>query len=238
MKGWKRPPQENREMSALNFWEKNIISQIWKDNRERERERWSWLMTREDTFWRAIGWRPETRKMHNFPLDKVFGSWFVCTPENCSFVHIRRVMSTCQHVKRCFACRDGSYVLGADVLLISWRVRRSRVARSNMVHYVTNLGVQGNMNVITPPTSTPTSPHAWSGCSAGVCKGTWTPTPPHPPNPNPNPSLAWRVRMYACGVRQWVILGVRRCVLLACADGSFALEARVEWTRMHMWCHW
>ena len=31
-----------------------------------------------------------------------------------------------------------------------------------------------------------------------------------------------------------VILGVRRCVLLACADGSFALEARVEWTRMHM----
>ena len=108
--------------------------------------------------------------------------------------------------------------------------------KSSKIKYVTNLGVQGNMNVITPLTSTPTSPHAWSGCSAGVCKGTWTPTPPHPPQPQP--PLAWRVRMYACGVRQWVILGVRRCVLLACADGSFALEARVEWTRMHMWCHW
>ena len=156
-------------------------------------------MTREDTFLRAIGWKPESRKMHNFPLDKVFGSWFVCTPENCSFVHIRRVMSTCQHVKRCFAWRDGSYVLGADVLLISWRVRRSRVARSNMSQILVCKGTW----TLSPPSPQP-QPHPTHDQGAVLVCAREHEHPPRPTHPNPNP--------------HW--LGVCGCMLAACVNES------------------
>ena len=164
--------------------------------------------------------------MHNFPLDKVFGSWFVCTPENCSFVHIRRVMSTCQHVKRCFACRDGSYVLGADVLLISWRVGRR--VKSSKIKYGTLCHKSWcareheryhppHLNPHLNPNLTPRMIRVQCWC----VQGNMNTHPAPPPQPQPQPviglacadvclrrasmSHSWRAQMRALGVCRWVV---------------------------------
>ena len=189
--------------------------------------------------------------MHNFPLDKVFGSWFVCARENRSFVHIRGVMSTCQHVKWCFACSDGSYVLGADVLLISWRVRRSRVTRSSISQILVCKGTwtlsphpptrtptspqdmirvlcwcedrnMNYMNVITRPHCTPRHDQGAVLVCAGEHELYYSTHPAHRAAPHPNPNLRW--------------LGARGCMLVACADESFLACADACSWRVQMSC--
>ena len=185
-------------------------------------------MTREDTFWKAIRWRPEARKNAQHPAGQ--SVWFMvclCTWKSLVCAHQKGYVNvpTCQKMfcfqrwQLCPWCRcTFDFLAGPEV-------------KSSTIKYFTNLGVQGNMKVITPPPPPEPQPHpkTWSGFFASVRTGTWItrtsspgriapqdmikvqcwcvqgnmniitpPTPPTAPHPTLTPTCVGLVRADVC----------------------------------------
>ena len=90
-------------------------------------------------------------------------------------------------------------------------------------------------NVITRPHCTPRHDQGAVLVCAGEHEHYYSTHPAHRAAPHPNPNLRWLgargCMLVACVDESFLACG---CVLLACADELFDLEARVEWTLMHM----